>query len=488
MLKQGQKLQQQQRQTLSPQQILSIRLLELSEIELEEQIKQELIDNPALEEGEDISSQEEGMDSMGEEGEEPLSKESTEELMMGDYSNDDDVPAYLDRELPDINAPREEIPIAGGTTFHDYLLEQLRLRNLPEEDRQIAEYIIGNIDDNGYLQRTLPAISDDLIFQTGIDVPVERLEKLLRIIQDFDPAGVGASTLQECLRLQLERMRENSSAQIAYDIVDKAFEPFSKRHYEKIQRQLNLSESELKTAIQEISQLNPKPGSSWNDLFTESLTHINPDFTVDENEGELILSLNNSNIPQLRISRNYNEMLSDYMGNKANQTREKRDALLFIKQKIDTAQSFINAIQQRQQTLISTMQAILNWQREFFLSGDESRLRPLILRDIAEQTGYDISTISRATSNKYVQTPFGIYPLKYFFSESMQNDAGEEISAREIKRILQEYIGNEDKHAPLTDDKLCDLLKEKGYAIARRTVAKYREQLGVPVARLRKII
>ena len=484
MLKQEQKLQ--QRQTLSPQQIQAIRLLELPEIELEEQIKQELIDNPALDEGDAHASAEEETDITPEE--DASGNESAEDLLMGDYNNNDEVPSYIDREIPGENAPREEIPVSGGTTFHDYLLEQLHLRELSEADKQIAEYIIGNIDDNGYLQRTLPAISDDLMFQVGLDVPVGKLSELLQVIQDFDPAGVGATDLQECLKLQLERRRGTAATQLAYEIIDKAFEAFSKRHYEKIQRQFDISEEELKAAVQEISQLNPKPGSSWNDTFTESMTHISPDFLVEENDGELSLSLNNSNIPTLRISRNYNEMLSDYTGNRANQTREKRDALLFIKQKIDAAQSFINAIEQRQQTLLATMQAILDRQRDFFLTGDESRLRPMILRDIAEETGYDISTISRATSNKYVQTPYGVYPLKYFFSESMQSESGEEFSSREIKKILQESIDNEDKRAPLTDDKLCELLKEKGYAIARRTVAKYREQLGVPVARLRKLI
>ncbi len=486
MLRQEQKLQ--QRQTLSPQQIQAIRLLELPEIELEEQIRQELIDNPALDEGEAASTPEEENEISRQEEEGETANESAEDLLLGDYNNNDDLPSYIDREIPGENTPREEIPVSGGTTFHDYLLEQLYLRELSEEDKQIAEYIIGNIDDNGYLQRALPSIADDLLFQAGIDVPVEKLSELLQIIQDFDPAGVGASDLQECLKLQLERRRGTDAAQLAYEIIDKCFEAFSKRHYDKIQKQLNISEEKLKEAIQEISQLNPKPGSSWNDTFTESLTHISPDFLVDENDGELTLTLNNGNIPSLRISRSYNDMLNDYTGNKANQTRERRDALLFIKQKIDAAQSFINAIQQRQQTLLATMQAILDRQRDFFLTGDESRLRPMILRDVAEQTGYDISTISRATSNKYVQTPFGIYPLKFFFSESMQNDSGEEFSSREIKKILQESIDNEDKRAPLTDDKLCELLKEKGYAIARRTVAKYREQLGLPVARLRKVI
>ena len=486
MLRQEQKLQ--QRQTLSPQQIQAIRLIELSEIELEEQIKQELIDNPALEEAEDFAIADNATETVSDADETAGGEESAEELLMGDYRNEDDMPAYLDRDSGDENRPHDDIPFAGGTSFHEHLTEQLQLRDISEDDRKIAEYIIGNIDDNGYLQRTLPAIADDLLFQTGTETPVEKLQELLQIIQDFDPAGVGASNLQECLLLQLERKRGTDAVRLAYDIIDKAFDAFGKRHYEKIARQFGIGEDALKAAIQEIAQLNPKPGSSWNDAFTENMNRISPDFFVDENDGELTLSLNNNHIPALRISRSYNEMLADYTGNKANRTNERRDALLFIKQKIDAAQSFINAVQQRQQTLSATMQAILERQRDFFLSGDESRLRPMILRDIAERTGYDISTISRATSNKYVQTAFGIYPLKYFFSESMQNDAGDEFSTREIKKILKESIEGEDKQSPLTDDRLCELLREKGYAIARRTVAKYREQLGIPVARLRKFL
>ena len=486
MLRQEQKLQ--QRQTLSPQQIQAIRLIELSEIELEEQIKQELIDNPALEEAEDFATADNATETVSDTDETAGGEESAEELLMGDYRNEDDMPAYLDLDSGDENRPHDDIPFAGGTSFHEHLTEQLQLRDISEDDRKIAEYIIGNIDDNGYLQRTLPAIADDLLFQTGTETPVEKLQELLQIIQDFDPAGVGASNLQECLLLQLERKRGTDAVRLAYDIIDKAFDAFGKRHYEKIARQFGIDEDALKAAIQEIAQLNPKPGSSWNDAFAENMNRISPDFFVDENDGELTLSLNNSHIPALRISRSYNEMLADYTGNKANRTNERRDALLFIKQKIDAAQSFINAVQQRQQTLSATMQAILERQRDFFLSGDESRLRPMILRDIAERTGYDISTISRATSNKYVQTAFGIYPLKYFFSESMQNDAGDEFSTREIKKILKESIEGEDKQSPLTDDRLCELLREKGYAIARRTVAKYREQLGIPVARLRKFL
>lgn len=479
MLKQEQQLT--QRQTLSPQQIQVIRLLELSEIELEEQVKQELIDNPALEEGEAVLPNEP-------DDEQDSGYESAEDMLMGDYNSDDDIPAYLDKELPRENTPREEIPFSVGTSFHDYLIEQLQLRELSDEDKKIAEYIIGNIDDNGYLQRTLAAISDDLLFQVGIDVSTEKLNELLQTIQDFEPAGVGAKDLQECLLLQLERRRGTAPAQLAYLIIENAFEAFTKHHYDKIQRKFGIPDVELKEAMQEIAQLNPKPGSCWTDTFSENINHIIPDFHVEEHDGELTLSLNNTNIPALRISNSYNDMLADYSGNKANQTKERRDALLFIKQKIDAAQSFINAIRQRQQTLLVTMEAILERQRDFFLTGDESSLRPMILRDIATRTGYDISTISRVTSNKYVQTNYGIFPLKYFFSESMQNEGGEEISVREIRKILQHCIDEEDKRSPLTDDRLCEILNEKGYTIARRTVAKYREQLGIPVARLRKLL
>ncbi len=486
MFRQEQQQQIQQKQTLSPQQIQVIRLIELSEIELEEQVKQELIDNPALEEDYDHNDINEPDMYDGTNNE--TSGESADEILLADYRNDDEIPTYLDREYNTESSLREEIPFSGGTTFHEFLIEQLQLRDLSDVDQKIAEYIIGNIDENGYLQRTLPSISDDLLFQVGIDVSADKLGKLLLIIQDFEPAGVGASNLQECLLLQLERRRGTHVSQLAYEIIDKMFDAFSKRHYEKIQRILDISDEDLKASIEEISQLNPKPGSSWNNTFTDGMNHIVPDFYVEEINGELILNLNNSNIPTLRISRSYSDMLTDYVGNKANRTKERKDAILFVKQKIDAAQSFINAIQQRQATLLSTMQAILERQRDFFLSGDESMLRPMILRDIAEVTGYDISTISRVTSNKYVQTNYGLYPLKYFFSESRQNEAGEEFSTREIKRILKSLIDGEEKKTPYTDDKLCELLNEHGYSIARRTVAKYREQLGIPVARMRKQI
>ena len=309
----------------------------------------------------------------------------------------------------------------------------------------------------------------------------------MQVIQDFEPAGVGASTLQECLLLQLERRNGTPSNMLAYRIINEMFDSFSKKHYDKIIKQLGITEDELKAALREISTLSPKPGSAWNNGTSDSPgEHITPDFEVYEQDGELVVNLLSGNLPELTVSRRYKEMFDDYNANKNNRTRERRNALLFVKQKLDAAQWFVSAVKQRQKTLLDTMIVIANLQRDFFLSGNERDLRPMVLRDVAERTGYDISTISRATSSKYVQTPFGIYPLKYFFSEGIQNDAGDEVSTREIKNILQSCIDEEDKSNPLSDDKLCEMLKEKGYPIARRTIAKYREQLGIPVARLRK--
>lgn len=480
MLKQ--QLQQKLQQKLSPQQIQIIRLLELTELELEERVKQELVENPALEEGGESLYPENELQDDG-------PQESAEELSLADYRSEDDIPDYrLEADNFSRKERREEIPFSGNSSFHDFLERQLGERSLTDQETKIAEYIIGNIDDNGYLQRPIAAISDDLIFQIGIDVSVEKLDELLQLIQDFEPAGVGASNLRECLMLQLERKEGNPATLLAYNILENSFEEFTKKHYDKIIRQYEITETELKNAIQEITQLNPKPGSAWNNSFSDEMSHIIPDFIVESQDGELTVNMSNSNMPELRISKDYQEMFDDYNGNKANQTKEKKDALLFVKQKLDAAQWFVNAIKQRNHTLMSTMQAIVEIQRDFFLTGDESTLKPMILRDVAERSGFDISTISRASNSKYVQTNFGVFPLKYFFSESLQNDSGEEISSREIKRILQDFVNNEDKRKPLSDEKLCDMLQDKGYVIARRTVAKYREQLSIPVARLRKEI
>lgn len=482
-LQQEQKLQ----QKLSPQQIQLMRLLELNELEMEERVKQEMVENPALEEGsetmgDDVNTMNGNLD------EEGFPVESDYQISLGDYSSEDDVPDYrfgVNNYSPDDRY--ETAPVGAGSTFHDFLIEQLSMRNLDDTQRSIAEYIIGNIDDNGYLQRDLYAISDDLIFQVGIDVTTEQIEQILAIIQDFEPAGVGATSLQECLILQLERRSGTPSNMLAYRIVSEVFDAFTKKHYDKIIKALEITEEELRHALHEINSLNPKPGSGWDDSDNAS-EQITPDFEVYEQDGSLVINLLSGNIPTLTVSRQYREMMEDYNAGAQNRTRERRDALLFVKQKLDAAQWFVNAVKQRQRTLQDTITAIVEMQQEFFYTGLDSDLRPMVLRDVAERTGYDISTISRATSTKYVQTPHGIYSLKHFFSEGVQNAQGDEVSTREIKLILQQCVDAEDKSAPLSDDRLCELLRQRGYPIARRTVAKYRELLGIPVARLRRTI
>ncbi len=484
MLKQ--QLQQKLQQKLSPQQIQLIRLLELPAIELEERIKHELEDNPALEEGKEIADDFERTD---DEGVDDISTNETEtDLSLGDYMSEDDIPDYKLREISEKTERKEDIPFSVSQSLNEYLLQQLGLRDLPEKEVKIAEYIIGNIDDDGYLRRELSAIADDLVFQAGQDVDEKEIEEVLAIIQDFDPAGVGARDLQECLLLQLGRKEPTEGTNLAIHILTEYFEEFTRKHYDKILRGLNISEATLKKAIHEIIALDPKPCSSWGGSMEVAMSQVIPDFLVEAVNGELILSMNNRDIPDLRISREYAEMFQDYAGNKANQTSKMREAVQFVKQKLDSAQWFIDAIRQRQETLQRTMEAIILLQRDFFLTGDDATLRPMILKDVAERAGYDISTISRVSNSKYVQTNFGIYPLKFFFSESMQTDSGEEISTREVKKIMKEHIDSEDKRKPLTDEELTTILKEKGYVIARRTVAKYREQLDIPVARLRKEI
>ena len=484
MLKQ--QLQQKLQQKLSPQQIQLIRLLELPAIELEERIKHELEDNPALEEGKDIADDFERTDDEG--VDDITTNETDTDLSLGDYMSEDDIPDYKLREISEKTDRKEDIPFSVSQSLNEDLLQQLGLRDLPEKEMKIAEYIIGNIDDDGYLRRELSAIADDLVFQAGQDVNEKEIEEVLTIIQDFDPAGVGARNLQECLLLQLDRKELTPGVKMAIHILTEYFEEFTRKHYDKIMRGLNISEGTLKKAIHEIIALDPKPCSSWGGSMEAAMSQVIPDFLVEAVNGELILSMNNRDIPDLKISREYAEMFQDYAGNKANQTSKMREAVQFVKQKLDSAQWFIDAIKQRQETLQRTMEAIILLQRDFFLTGDDATLRPMILKDVAERAGYDISTISRVSNSKYVQTNFGIYPLKFFFSESMQTDSGEEISTREVKKIMKEHIDSEDKRKPLTDEELTTILKEKGYVIARRTVAKYREQLDIPVARLRKEI
>ena len=488
MLKQ--QLRQQLQQKLSPQQIQVIRLLELPAIELEEKVKHELEENPALEEGKEMPDEFDQAD--GEIGENSDSmtenNEGEDDLSLGDYLTEDDIPDYKLQEIRDKSTKKEDIPFSVSESLNEFLLQQLGFRNLPDKEMKIAEYIIGNIDDDGYLRRDLGAIADDLMFQAGLDISEKDVENILKMIQDFEPTGVGARNLQECLCIQLQKKEQTPETPIAIQIIQHYFEDFSRKHYEKILRGLDISEETLKKAIREITLLNPKPGNAWGGTMETAMSQIIPDFIVDSNNGEITLSMNNRGIPDLRINKEYQDMFQDYTSNKANQTSERKNAIQFVKQKLDAAQWFIDAVKQRQETLMRTMEAIIQLQREFFLTGDEATLRPMILKDVAEKTGYDISTISRVSNSKYVQTNFGIYSLKYFFSESMQTDRGEEISTREVKKIMKEHIEAEDKRKPLTDEELANILKEKGYVIARRTVAKYREQLGIPVARLRKEI
>ncbi|MDR2810362.1 MAG: RNA polymerase factor sigma-54 [Tannerellaceae bacterium] len=484
MLKQ--QLQQKLQQKLSPQQIQFIRLLELPTIELEERIKHELEENPALEEGQDISSIEES----GEEGEaENASLDEMEtDLSLGDYLTEDDIPDYKMRELRERAEKKEEIPFSVNQSLNEYLLQQLGLRDLSEKEVKIAEYIIGNIDDDGYLRRDIASIADDLIFQVAQTVDNEEIESVIHIVQDFDPSGICARNLRECLLLQLGKRAKSQNNERAIRILKDYFDEFTRKHYDKIMRSMNISESDLKQAIQEITMLNPKPGSLWEEPMTSGMSQITPDFVVETHNGELFLSMNNRDVPDLHVSRDYMEIFQSYAANKSNQTSDMRNAVQFVKQKLDSAQWFIDAVRQRQETLQRTMEAIILLQKAFFLSGDESALRPMILKDVSERAGYDISTISRVSNSKYVQTNFGIYPLKYFFSESIHTNSGEEVSTREVKKIMKEHIDEENKHKPLTDEEIALILKKKGYIIARRTIAKYREQMDIPVARLRKEI
>jgi len=480
MLKQ--RLQQKLLQKLSPQQIQMIKLLEIPAIQLEQRIKKELEENPVLEEG-----AEDAYEDQEDQKDEQVS-EQQDEFSLEDYMDDDDIPSYrLNAQNHSTDQKREEIPFSMGSSFREQLKTQLGLRRLSEEQELMAEYILGNIDDDGYLRRELEAIADDLAFSVGMEASYESLHEVLMIIQEFDPAGVGARNLRECLLLQVIRKDlDDPVVELAQKILKNHFDEFTNKHYEKITQRLGIGEKELKAALDEILRLNPKPCGAIGDSQGKSFHHIVPDFILEENEGELQLYLNSSNVPELRVSRTYSDMFESYSANKASASRDEKDAVTFVKQKLDSARWFIDAIRQRQNTMLLTMNAILEYQKDYFYEGDETRMRPMILKDIAEMTDLDISTISRVVNSKYIQTHFGIYPLKYFFSEGMQTDSGEEVSTREIKRILQDCIVNEDKRKPLTDDRLSAILNEKGYQIARRTVAKYREQLNLPVARLRK--
>lgn len=479
-LRQHQELKQTQR--LSPLQMQVIKLIELNSVELEDKIKQELEDNPALDESDIIGDK----NDLSQNDSDNISQE---ELAMGDYLTEDDIPQYQINRWDNNNEPDLiEATFVGDTSLNGHLMEQIRLRELSDENEKIAEYIIGNLDESGYLNRGLRAIADDLLFQQHIDVSEESLKEILLIIQDLDPAGVGASDLQECLLLQLKRNAQSKKNELSQTIVSKYFEEFSRKHYDKLIRQLEITKDELRESILEITSLNPKPGNAFGDTVEEHMSNITPDFIVESYNGEVTMYLNNRNIPELRVSRNFSEMLQGYSQNKESMSSDNKQALLFMKQKVDSARWFIDAVKQRQITLQVTMEAIIKMQYDFFITEDETSLKPMILKDIAEKTGLDISTISRVSSSKYVQTNGGIYPLKFFFSEAMQNEAGEDVSSRKIKAILKKTVDNEDKQSPFSDEQLTSILNDKGYVIARRTISKYREQLNIPVARLRKKI
>ncbi len=476
---------QQQVQTLSPQQILVVKLLELPAIELEDRIHAELLENPALEEGsEEVKSESEEISS---EAEGDMEYDS-----LNDYLNEDDIPDYkLQENNRSKGEKAEEIPFSEATSFYELLRQQLSELKLSEHQKELAEYLIGSLDDDGLLRKSLESINDELAIYAGVSTSEEELEEILHMIQQFDPPGIGARDLRECLLIQLRRKtkeeKKNPLFPVEEKIIDSCYEEFTRKHWDKIRQKLGLSEEVLQEAIAEITRLNPRPGASLGETIGRNMQQIIPDFIVDTyDDGTIEITLNNRNVPELRMSRDFTQLVEEHTRNRANQSRESKEALMFLKQKMDAAQGFIDAVKQRQHTLMSTMQAIIELQRPFFLEGDESLLRPMILKDVAERTGLDISTISRVTNSKYVQTNYGIYSLKYFFGDGYTTEDGEEKSVREIKRILKEVVEGESKKKPYTDDELAELLKQKGYPIARRTVAKYRDQLNIPVARLRK--
>src|SRR6478672_3606166 len=496
----SQNLQQKLLQKLSPQQIQLMKLLQIPTAHLEERIKEELEENPALEVGEeeknDVASEMsenndpyeevEGVEDYDMEG----SENEYESIDISDYISQGNE-AIADYKTRDENYPemdeQKTVPYKIETTFHDLLLDQLGMLSLDEKSYKIAEQIVGSIDDDGYLRREISSIADDLAFRQNIEASEKEIEAVIKKIQQFDPPGIGARDLKECLLLQLQRqLAEGKDVSSAIVVLDKYFEEFTKKHYEKIQRGLNLTDDDLRDVINAIIRLNPKPGGNVGEI-NKAESYIVPDFFIVNNNGILELTLNSRNAPDLRISEGYRDMLKEYDKGSKKDKRQK-EAVLFIKQKIDSARWFIDMIKQRQQTLIGTMSSIMNYQKEFFLTGDETTLKPMILKDIAEITGLDISTVSRVANSKFVQTEFGTYRLKFFFSESLQTDSGEEVSTREVKKILTDLIGEESKKHPYSDEKLTEMLQEKGYNIARRTVAKYREQLNIPVARLRKIL
>ncbi len=476
-----QQLAQRLEQRLSPQQIQLMKLLQVPTMELDQRIKQEIEENPALEEGAD--QEEDDFDNNDDEFDDDT--DNDDDFDLSDYLDDDSSDYKTQANNSSKDDEERVIPLSGEQSFQEKLTEQLHLLDLDDKQFLIADILIGNLDESGYLNRDLEAIVDDLAFSMNVEATEDEVAVILSLIQELDPAGVGARNLQECLLLQIKRKQDGDIVRYtAKKILEDFFDEFTKKHYDKIAKKLEIEDEDLKEAIDEILRLNPKPGGSMRES-AKNYQQIIPDFMLFENEGRLELSLNSRNAPELKVSKEYESMLRSYAEG-AKSSKSDKEALTFVRQKLDSAKWFIDAIKQRQQTLLLTMDAIMNYQHPYFLTGDETKLRPMILKDIADIVELDISTISRVANSKYVQTNFGIFPLKYFFSESLSTDSGEEVSTREVKKILSEAIEAEEKRNPLTDEKLMDLLNERGYNIARRTVAKYREQLNIPVARMRK--
>lgn len=478
-----------QRQTtrlwIAPQQKLLGRLIEMNGAELEEEVRRATDENPALEVAETSPAEQEHTD-RDEDGE--IIKETAEDMQMADYRNEDDIPFYRTNVNNHSSDDEEyEAVVVAENSIIDYLMEQIGERELSEKEQLIAQYIIGNISDTGYLQRSVEAMTFDIMDHTGYDVSEEEVERTLKVVQELDPPGVGASDLRECLLLQLKRRKNTETARLAYAVIDKYFELFIKKHYDKIASALGIDRDKLKDVFDEIHSLNPKPGNTITGISDDSHSQqITPDFNIETEGNELQLTLNNS-IPELQISESYSQIYDKYNSKKPTSAQE-RGIANDVKEKYNKAKDFIALLGQRQDTLFRTMKAIMRRQKMFFLTGDTSDLKPMVLKDIAQDIGYDVSVISRVTRNKYVNTEWGVFPLKYFFTEGLQHKSGEEVSAREILSSLESIIAAEDKHHPLSDEKLCDMLNEQGYEIARRTIAKYREKLSIPVARLRKEI
>lgn len=477
-------------QKLSPQQIQLMKLIQLPTQAFEQRLKEEMVENPALEAGkeeDEFERDEFENDDYDEYDEFDNDRIDAEDINIDEYLSNDETPDYkLQANNYSDDDEDRSMPFAAPVSFHQDLINQLNTFILNDEEREIAEFLVGSIDDMGYIRRSVPDIVDDMAFTQGIYTDEKNVERILHIIHELEPSGVGARDLQECLLLQLKHKTPTESVELAIDILENQFESFTKKHYDKLLQKYGVSQDQLKKAIDEIEKLNPKPGGAFTGN-NKMIEHIVPDFTIRIVDGELELTLNGRNAPELHVSKDYQEMMQTYKASRDKSSQQK-EAVQFIKQKLDSAKWFIDAIRQRQETLFVTMNAIMHYQQEYFLDGDETKLKPMILKDIADMIGLDISTVSRVANSKYVETPYGTKLIKEFFSEAMKNDQGEDVSTLEIKKILQNVIEEEDKQKPLPDDQLAEILKEKGYPIARRTIAKYREQLDIPVARMRKKI